>query len=61
MDSRVCLTNIGQGLGGDRQTTFIWGILGGIESPFPHENTHTHTHSHMHPYGYINTYAFKPF
>ena len=43
MDSRVCLTNIGQGLGGDRQTTFIWGILGGIESPFPHENTHTHT------------------
>ena len=59
MDSRVCLTNIGQGLGGDRQTTFIWGILGGIESPLPQENTHTHTH--MHPYGYINTYAFKPF
>ena len=43
MDSRVCLTNTGQGLRGDRQTTFIWGILGGIESPLPQENTHTHT------------------
>ena len=59
MDSRVCLTNIGQGLKGDRQTTFIWGILGGIESPLPQENTHTLTHAPI--WIHINTYAFKPF